>query len=152
MLHLFSGSRRTSHPHVFERTSQPRFHVSFHVGECEEKIGLLDSPGNFHGEKCFPAMATFFFIPSQPVGDDDGHRNRRVRESVKERRFQVIHRIVAKPGIEGIGVGEERLPSCLSDGFHNGAHENRLDEPVIAPLAEVEFHGHKVILLYPSRK
>src|SRR5450759_1022168 len=80
------------------------------------------------------------------VGDDDRRIHRGVGESVLDRALQVVDRVRAHAAVQGVRVRQERLAAVLLDPRHGLADEDRVDEPGVALLTEVQLHGDQVAL------
>jgi len=84
--------------------------------------------------------------PVDAVGDDDRRIHRGVGETVLDRALQVVDRVRAHAAVQGVRVRQERLAAVLLDPRHGLAHEDRVDEPGVALLSEVQLHGDQVAL------
>ena len=147
MLVFFALGRSAAHGQVFQRAAKTGQLVPLEVRKHNHGIGFGNGLANGHGLEMLAARNGHFqsAFAGKAVGDDQGRIDRGVRIAVLERDFEVIDGIVARPGIQGIGVGEKGLGLRLAAFIHHHPGKHRVDEGIVAFFAKVHLDGREHI-------
>ena len=134
------------HAHVLERAAEPGGLVSLHVGDDDHRVGVHRSCADTHALEMSESLDGYVdgVTAVQPVSDDDGRLDRRVREPMPHRAGEMVHGVASLAGVERVGVGQKWIAACLLDAVDNLPREDGVHEAGIALLAEVQLDRHQI--------
>ena len=137
-----ASCRAQAHAQIFQRATDARALMALEMGQADDGVGVHGGPADERLLAVFPVDGDGnMVIAKQSVGNDHMAAGLQGAEAVFEGGGQMIQRIAAHAGIQGIAVSQEGTRTHILERVHHDLGIVGTQKGQVARLAKVNLDG-----------